>query len=373
MIGLWLALSVAYASGTHVVLQGETVESIARMVGDPKLADELRRANGIEPGGQPEVGAVLTLPQSVPGSGCEPSRVLDHQGPLFLRTKRGETVTVTHEDGTVTEESREVIGRTPIDDHTVLSLADEVCTGAAGVDGDAVDGFARVELSVPPDSGARDVITLLPGTCVIITAVDRVRDARTSLVDLTQGAIVVEHQPVPGDVIVRTGGTDPTGSAVTVGHRGGFRVAVEPTAARTEAIGAEVSTTAQGVEVVLPEGYGGRTTFGEAPGDPHPLPTTPKLLSPADRAPLLVPDFRAQPALRGSTYVIRISLAETPDLPVFAQELLTPTFAPLYPDETLVLPSGHGAWFWQVSAVDALGFEGKPSSGRTFFAPTVSP
>ena len=373
MIALWLALSVAHASGTHVVLAGETAESIARMVGDPKLADAIRAENDIAPGAQPVVGSVLRLPESVPGSGCEPSRVLDHNGPLFLRTTRREAVTVTHAEGTLSQESRDVIVRAPVEDHTVLNLADEICTGAAGVDGDSVDGFARVELSVPPDAGARDVITLLPGTCVIITAVDRVRDARSSLVDLTQGAIVVEHQPVPGDVIVRTGGTDPAGSAVTVGHRGGFRVAVEPTSARTEAIGAEVSTTAQGHEVVLPEGYGGRTTFGEAPSDPHPLPTTPKLLSPADRAPLLVPDFRAQPALRAGSYILRIGLAETPQLPVFATELLTPSFAPLYPDETLVLPSGRGAWTWQMSAVDALGFEGKPSPGRTFFAPVVTP
>lgn len=365
-----LTLSLAHAAGSHVVVAGETVESIARSLGDVGLADDLREQNGLLDGAQPSIGTVLTLPSTVRGSGCEPSRVVEHQGPLYLRTAADSTPAPTSAPALDRESAS---GLTPISGRRVLNLGDEICTGAAGVDGETADGFARVELSVPPAAGARDVITLLPGTCVTITAVDRVRNARTSLVDLTRGAIVVEHQPVPGDVIVRTGGADPAGSAVTYGRRGGFRVAVEPDAARTEAIGADVSTTAQGVEVMLAEGFGGRTTFGEAPGDPHALPLAPRLVLPADRSALVVPEFRALPSLRATTYVLRVALAEAADLPVFALELLTPRYAPLYPDETLALPSGSGAWSWSMTAVDAYGFEGKPSSARTFFAPAVSP
>ena len=55
----WLALwsAAALADDRWPVRAGETVETVAVALGDPRLADEIRRINDLAPSAQPTVGA----------------------------------------------------------------------------------------------------------------------------------------------------------------------------------------------------------------------------------------------------------------------------------------------------------------------------
>lgn len=222
----------------------------------------------------------------------------------------------------------------------------QVCTAA--------DSFATVRLASAPGCGDEDDLTLLPGTCLIVTDNRSRSGSRDSVLDMQSGGISVREGDGRGAVLVRT----PSGA--TSGAQGGFRVAIEDDAMRSEAVTRPVTVSGGGVERPVQAGFGTRTPTGGAPTDPVALlppgaPTTP----PPD-ARLHVPDFAWRPVNRALGY--RIEIASDP----FFTRLLrrSEVSRPAYEPTTLFLPYRVDELYWRVVAFDRLGFDGIPSEGR---------
>ena len=227
----------------------------------------------------------------------------------------------------------------------------QVCTGP--------DSFATVRLASAPGCGDEDDLTLLPGTCLVVRD-NRGRDgSRDSILDMQRGAIAVRDGEGRGAVTVRT----PSGT--TRGTRGGFRVAVEDDAMRSEAVTRDVKVEGAGVEQALQAGFGSRTPTGQAPTDPIALlpPGSPVLPEPQAR--LHVPDFSWTPADRALGYRVEVATDAAFTRLVRRAEVGRPAWQPT----TLFLPYRVPELFWRVVAFDRLGFEGIPSEGRSVLFP----
>lgn len=325
IIWLWWVVS-ALAAPVAIVHTGDTVESIAASLGDPGLAADLRVRNRISPGEQPAVGTLLALPDRIGQGDCEPSALI----------RQHEVVRVTL-PGHITAR------RVP--DYTPLPVGTKVCTDQGA--------FARIRLAGLLEGDATsDEITLMPSSCITIRSVDRVASRRRSLIDLQRGALSVADVSSDGTVLVQT----PAG--ISGADKGGFRVTVEASqATRTEALTAKVSTLAAGVEVELPEGFGGRTELGEAPGDPVALLVPGELLEPGMGQPQLRGRFVWTAVAPAAAYGLEVAHDRAFSQVVMADQVALPIYAP----SGLLLPYRPAGLWWRVTSFDELGFQGLPS------------
>lgn len=333
VIALWL-LSAAWA-GVHVVTSGETLEGVLDRLGAGDRADEVRRMNGLGPGEQPAPGTVLDLPGDLSSGTCQPS---------YLRTFAG--------DGTIQRPGSAVAE--PLGRRAPLPVGTLVCTG--------LDSFATVSLALDLGGAGYDDVTLMPETCITIRGsfANAGPTARTSVLALQQGSLSV-REAGQGKVVVETA------AGVTLGDQGGFRVSREPEATRTEAVGAEVLTIAQGAQVRLPEGYGGRTVIGQAPGPAIALPGVGRLLYPLDGSLLLRPDFAWTAAENVLGYYVEISVVPDFTEIVWKQRVGMELWEP----RSLVLPATSSGVYWRVTSFDRAGFEGPPSEAWWLTLPVV--
>lgn len=329
MMWWWLAQAVA---GIHVVVEGETIESILKAAGAPTLAADVRVSNGIAPGAQPLVGTVLQLPSVVPVGECQPSYLWFHTGP---------NGTITFTDGT----------QTGLVDWVPLLRGTEVCSGD--------ESFATLRIAERVGSGAYDDITLLPNTCLIVreTQADE-GGARTSLLTLRSGSIRIPEMVAEGGTVIVE-----TAAGITLGQAGGFRVSTEPGATRTEAVDGDVLTLAQGAQVAVPEGNGNRIVVGEKPGAPVGL--APRPTPNAPRGELIAPDFKWQPSAGVLNYVVEFSTVKDFRDLVLSESAGDARAQPrgdlLWQPAAFRLPVTRGTLWWHVVGVDRLGFLGLPS------------
>lgn len=329
---LWLLLwgAAALADDRWPVRAGETIETVAVALGDPRLADEIRRINGLAPTAQPVVGSSLILP---------PPQVPIHGLVLSV-----------HGAGTV---SRPGAPQAPLAPGQELPMGAQVCVGA--------EGLATLRLAILDGSDHHDDIHLMPGTCVSIERADATPGARRSLVDLRSGSVsVLPADGTPGTVTLRT----PSG--ITTGQQGGFRVTVEPGAARTEAVEEPVAVLGAGVRVELGAGTGSRVRTGERPQTPVPLLLGGALLSPASGEALRRPDFTWRPTERALTYQVQVAAD-----PGFRELMLIETVTePAWRPELLQLDYASAAVWWRVLPVDRTDFVGVPASAHEVRWPT---
>lgn len=223
-----------------------------------------------------------------------------------------------------------------------------VCTDA--------DSYATIRLALAEGGHDHDDVSLLPRTCLTIESVSARADGRRSVVSVSAGSVSVQDAPDQGHnaVVVRTR------DGVTTGENGGFRVHVEDTATRTEALQHPVSLRGADVEVQVGAGEGSRVREGQAPEAPVPLPKAGAPESPEDDAVLRVPVFRWSAVDRVIGYRVELSVSPAFDQIVLAEEVATATWAP----ELLLLPFRVPGLWWRVSSVDRTGFIGVPSAAR---------
>lgn len=331
--GLLLALTqLALAAEHWVVRPGDTVESIATRLGDPAAAAEIRALNHLEASAQPAVGTVLDLPPHATGTTGQQGLVLAVRG-----------------SGTVTLPGAKPV---PLQVQLVLPLGSQVCTDA--------ESFASLRLAQDLTGYAHDDITLLPSTCLTVDGAAARPGHRSSLVNVTEGAVAVQGTPAaPGDVIVGT----PSGLAT--GDAGGFRVTLEPGATRAEALSAPISVMGAGKEVTLEAKQGTRVKTGQAPEAPRGLLSGGALFLPEAGAPLTWPDFRWASVPRALGY--RVQIATSPDFAevVHQEDVPFPEWQP----DFLFLPFRVDGYWWRVSPLDRFGFEGLPSEARRLAVP----
>lgn len=245
---LWL-LSLALSATPRVVHPGETVETIA---GDPEMASAIRAQNQLAPGSQPPPGTVLMIPGGLEVAGVVLSGTAQLTG----------------------------LGMAPLPVELGAELPDGamICT--------PTDGFASVRLAVSENGGGHDEVTLLGGTCLTLRGIGGHGASRSSLVELQSGAPSVrETGGSPGAVAVQIR------DGLATADQGGFRVALESGATRTEALYHPVAVLGAGEEVRLEAGQGNRVRRGERPQAPHRLPSPGSPTLPANEQVLRRPDF----------------------------------------------------------------------------------
>lgn len=200
----------------------------------------------------------------------------------------------------------------------------------------------------------------MPDTCLPLRASQGGPTRRTTLLDLAAGVLQV---PVAaharGTLLVQTE------AGLTQGASGGFRVAVEPSAARTEAFGGAVETYGEGRQVAVAEGFGNRVAQGQAPGDPVALLRVEGLRSPDEGAELLAPRFDWVPTDEATEYLV--AFGADPGLSEVLTVLRRGRPGDTLDDLTLFAADDH-AW-WQVTPVDVTGFVGVPTDPRSFRFP----
>lgn len=328
----WLLLGLALAAEHWVARPGETVESIAATLGDPALAGEIRRLNGLQEGQQPAVGAVLALPPRATGSAEQEALVLAVRG-----------------TGTATLPDQEPL---PLAPQLALPVGSQVCTDA--------ESFATIRLARDLSGYAHDDLSLLPNTCLTVVGAAARPGRRSSLVSVTEGAVAVQGTTeTPGQVTVQT----PSGLAS--GDAGGFRVVLEPGATRAEALSAPVSVLGGGQEVTLEARQGTRVRPGQAPEAPRGLLAGAALFLPEDGAPLRWPDFRWQAVPRALGY--RVQLSTAPDFAEIVHQVDVPF--PEWEPDFLFLPYRVEGYWWRISPLDRFGFEGLPTESRRLAVP----
>lgn len=333
---LWALMQGAVAEEFHVVRQGETVESIAEALGDAAAVEAIRANNNLDAAAQPAVGSLLRLPQGTAGVTCQPSYIISHYGEGLVRLP-----------GKADK---------PISDYQPLPAGTVVCTSE--------DSFASVRMSASLDDRTFNDVTLMPSTCVEVRTSYVGGGGRTSMLALSEGEVnVLKTGTGDSQVVVQTE------SGVALGEEGGFRVAVETDAMRTEAVDAGVSTMAQGEQVDLDEGFGNRVVTGEAPGPPVALLEAGALLTPPDKSYLRRHDFGWVPVPRAVQYLFEVS--RTPN---FDQVVLrTPAIHADHRPENMLLPLDATQVYWRVISVDRTGFRGIPSDPFTLLLPSMAP
>lgn len=325
-----LVLVAAALAATEVVVKrGDTPASIAATWGVDER--ELRERNHLGATDVPTPGTVLVLPAR-PGERSDASLIYA-AGEVTVRVP-GAPSAAGHPGDKLPEGS-------------------VVCTGA--------DGFATIRLATSGAGQPHDEIVLLPGTCLTVDSASAVSGGRrAAAVRVDTGSIAVRDAPdAVGEVAIKTA------SGVTTGGGGGFRVTIEPGAARTEAVGDAVAVIGAGQQVDVAAGEGSRVRTGEAPQAPIKLLPAPVLELPAAGATLDAARFRWGEETAASAF--RFEVGIDPDFVALALLALVPGASwrpPLFD-----LPQDPGSWYWRVEAVDGDGFVGMPAAGRCFEAP----
>ncbi len=316
---LWIGLALA---GTPMVVQqGDTVTALADRLGDPDLAEAIRTLNELHTD-ELEPGQILLIPG--PGSEAREARVVSLSGQGSVTLASGERLNL-------------VTG-------APLPTGATVC-----VDEDA---FATIRLSVALDSPNHDDVALFPQTCLSVDALTAEPGRRSSLIRVATGEVsVISVDDDPGTVTVVT----PT--AVATGDAGGFRVAVEEGATRTEAVSHDVTVYGEGARLDLAAGQATRIAEGSAPEAPTMLLRAGVLVRPEDGSVLRAPDFRWTEIRRALYY--RVEIATSPDFAevVVAQTVPTESWDP----GRLYVPYRVPGLWWRVAPIDKVGFVGVPS------------
>jgi hypothetical protein len=326
MIAIILSLS-ASAIGLKVVRNGDSVESIAASLGNSVRASDLRRINSLDDTEQPGVGALLTLPE------LDGEVALD--GELLSLWGHGELIPAGGIPAPLVEGMR-------------LPAGSVVCTDT--------DSYATVRLA--SIKGQHDDVTLLGSTCITLESVVMRHASRSSVVSLERGGLTIRASGSPGEVLILTD------SGLASGDGGSFRIALEDSAVRAEALFAGVSMYGAGEEVVVDAGFGSRVITGEAPTAPSRLLSPEALLTPLDGAPLRRTDFSWTPVSRAPLYLIEVSITEDFSEIIRATEVPRAEWSP----EVLLSPYRVEGLWWRVSPIDRVGFVGLPSqpSALTF-------
>lgn len=319
----------ARAAEHAVVGPGEDLAAVAARVG--VSAGDIVRANGMGPGAGVTPGQLLTLP------GGEPA---------------GPSASVLAWFGVATAAAP---GQPPV------ALADGMPLDAGSVVCTEAGGYATVRLAVAAGGRVHDDVTLLPETCLEIVATSARPGRRSSLVTLARGSVTVqeaEGASEAGTVTVQT-------EAGLTSGEGGFRVHVEESATRTEALARPLLVAARGRALRLDAGQGSRTRNGGSPGDIVQLLRPGSPLAPPNQAALRRPDFvwRAVPENLG--YLVEVSATPRFDNIVLAEEVPDPPWLP----EALLVPYRVPGLWWRVTAYDSLGFLGLPSAARALQVP----
>ncbi|MDG1481641.1 MAG: LysM peptidoglycan-binding domain-containing protein [Myxococcota bacterium] len=319
MIALLMSIS-ASASGLKVVRTGDSVESIADALGDPTLAPVLRQLNALDSIQQPDIGDVLILP-TLEGQ-------VELSGVLLSLWGHGELIPAGGIPAALTEGMH-------------LPVGSVVCTDT--------DSYATIQLAVSNDQ--HDEITLLGSSCITLESVSMRQASRRSVVSLTRGGLTIRSADAAGAVTVLTE------SGLATGDGGGFRVSLEDTAVRAEALYAGVTVFGAGEEVAVDAGFGSRVITGEPPSVPSRLLAPEALLTPEDGAPLRRPDFTWTPVARAPMYLIEVATNPEFSQIIRAVEVVQPEWSP----EVLLSPYRVEGLWWRVSPIDRIGFVGQSS------------
>ncbi|MEZ4322696.1 MAG: hypothetical protein R3F61_34835, partial [Myxococcota bacterium] len=253
---MWiLTVGVALAADVRPVRSGDTVESFA--LGDATVAADIRKRNGLAPGEQPRVGTLIELPPPDGPHGEQRAFLVSLAGTAYRRVKGGDP--------------------TNVEPFEALPTGSTVCTDPGSY------ATLRLASTCNDDGSLTDDVLLSADTCLTIDSAFSTESARSTVVTVTQGSIRVRESEAGGHVTVVT----PSG--VTTGTAGGYRVTIEPSAARTEALYADVAVSGAGSEVALAPGQGSRVSVGQAPSPPVDLLVTGALRKPPDAPPLLRP------------------------------------------------------------------------------------
>jgi hypothetical protein len=333
MIALLFA-SLASAADHHVVRPGETLATIAAASGGAYTADALRERNSLPAGAEPAVGVVLRLPGDTPDPG---GTVLAASG----------TGTVTSRGGT----------RSPLVEGMVLEAGSLVCTAAGS--------YATLRVGTDLATHEHDEVSLLGGTCVRLEEASSTAGRRSSVLKVDQGSIAVRNADTASGVI-----TVVTEGGVTTSQGGGFRLTVEGSSTRTEALDRGLSVLGGGVDQSLDAGYGSRVRAGEAPSAPVALlrPGTP--LAPVGVTPVLLANFSWAPVDRALSYRVEIATAADFSDLVVVEDVAQEEWLP----EVLMLPYRVPGLWWRVAAVDRTGFVGFPSAAADIrVPPSITP
>lgn len=327
LIGL---LSLTALAADHTVVgPDEDLAAVAARVG--VSAADIIRANELGPGTDLAPGQVLTLPDD--GGEASGAVVLAWFGACNATSPGGAAVA--------------------LEDAMPLDAGSIVCT--------EVGGYATVRLAVADGGRVHDDVTLLPETCLEIVGTSARKGRRSSLVTLARGSVTVQEAEDAGNqgtVSVQTK------AGITSGE-GGFRVHVEETATRTEALARPLFVAAQGASLRLEPGEGSRTVNGERPGAKVQLLRPGSPLTPANQAALRRPDFSWRSVPENLGYLVEVSATPRFDNIVLAEEVPDP---PWLPGSLLVPYRVPGLW-WRVTAYDSLGFLGLPSAARGLQVP----
>jgi len=337
---MWTALVglvTAHAQDLHAVQSGDTVESIAEDLGEPSLAEAIRRDNGLARGEQPAVGTLLAVPLTDEAVAQE----------AFVLTLRGKA--------TVAGVARPP---QPVERFSPVRVGETLCTGP--------DSYAtlRVATQCTTDGQRTDDLTLSPDTCVQVLGAVSDGARRTTAVRVRGGSLQVQSNTEgEGHVTVQAG------DGQTTGARGGYRVTVEEQAMRTEALYAAVAVQGSGAQVDLGAGQGSRVREGEAPSPPIDLlaPGTP--VKPGDGEALRRAAFTWTVAPDAFGYRFEVATgADFVDL-VFQDDVPDTDYRP----SLLLLPwPDGGVLYWRLASFDRFGFLGIPSEPRSMRLPTAA-
>lgn len=327
----WLFLPAALAAH-YVVRDGDTLSSIADALGDPALVGELRAQNRLSDEEEPLPGTVLVLPDLEGTVGSQAAHVATIRGTGTVRGLDGST--------------------SPLEVGMSLAPGEVACTGA--------ESFSRIRLARGLDSYDHDDVSLLPETCMEVTSTRSWSGGRSALVELQQGALRVHSSGADGGEVAVI-----SDAGMTTGTSGGFRVALEPEATRTEATAGEVSVIGGGTEVSLQVGEGSRVRAGQAPEPPTRLPDAGQPLTPLHGVVLYRPAFSWSPAPGALGYQLEISTDPNFTDLLLTQNLPTTDWNP----SALFLPFRVDGLWWRLSSFDRTGFQGIPSEGRVLQLP----
>ncbi|TVQ88748.1 MAG: hypothetical protein EA397_16255 [Deltaproteobacteria bacterium] len=238
-----------------------------------------------------------------------------------------------------------------LEEQLFLPHGTEVCTDQ--------DSFATLRLGGEPGCEPADDLTLLPGTCLTLRSSDSRTGPSRRVINVRTGALSVRERDLGTELTIHT----PSGS--TSGTQGGFRVAVEEAAMRSEAVSRAVSVRGAGAQIALEAGLGVRTPTGQRPGQPIALLPPGSPVSPEPEGVLHTPDFTWTPVERALGYRVEIASDAA-----FTKLLRRTEVGRLRWEPTqLFLPYRLDKLYWRVTSFDRLGFDGIPSEGRALNFP----
>ncbi|MCA9489883.1 MAG: hypothetical protein KC621_08165 [Myxococcales bacterium] len=323
------SIATALAAEHRVVHPGDTVASLAASLGDASLEAAIRANNGLGSGEEPVPGTIVVFPD---GGGSDPQRAVltASSGRVFVTAPGGGP-------------ERAAVGQ-------VLAEGSRVCTDPGA--------YAVVKLATSPATGLHDDLQLGASTCATVASIVGLGEDRSSHVVLDQGDVSLRSVDAAGAVAIETR------DGVTLGDHGGFRVALEPTASRSEAVSGAISLFGAGEKVAVGIGQGARVSAGSAPTAPSDLPQAGAPIAPDDGSPLLRPSFRWQAVDAAAGYRVEVSTADDFSEMVLVEPVEQPSFTP----RLLMLPDAPSVW-WRVVTVDRLGFASPASDARRLVLP----